>query len=158
MAGRKATPRANPKGKRPIMPRDLEGNRRKFWQLIVPMLTEMNYLQKIDRPALVMMCDSWAHYQDLEEKMRSEKYTSKTTKGNVIQHPLVSARNAVYKQLVGMMNEFGMTPAARVKMTHVPAQAANQGDLFPDRKRKPVPGAVPQAVTDAMGGGAVGSA
>lgn len=167
-------PDALPKSlvEKPRKPSGLKGNQSKFWDLIVPLLHQMRYLQKIDGPALILMCHSWAHYQDLESSLKCKcyngnavpeldckecsgtgsLYTTKTDKGNVVQHPLVSARNAALKTLVGLMNQFGMTPAARVKMEAIPVGTGTQQDLPFENKgfKKPTAGVVPDSVRKQM--------
>lgn len=62
-------------------------------------------------------------------------------KGAPYQHPLVGMRNALVKELRVLASEFGMTPAARTRISV--EQPAAQGDLFGggmDRHERPEPG------------------
>ena len=159
---RRATPKAAPQSlaSRPVRPARIVGTARKFWDLIVPMLHQMGYLVKIDRIALELMCDSYVIYHDIQKQISGDTVVTKTEKGNLVQHPLISARNSAYKQLVGMMNEFGMTPAARVKMTSTPLVNPQQIPIpLNPKNKKPTAGEVPEYIQQQLGGsGKVGHA
>ena len=156
MAGKKAKPVPDLNASCPIMPRSLKGKQAKFWKLIVPLLHEENYLKKIDGPALDLLCDSWCFYQEIKEKISADTLTAKTEKNNIIQHPLISVRNSAYKQLAGMLTEFGMTPSARVKMTRIPAGDENQLDLpLNTGSEKPQAGVVPPEIQAKIDSGEV---
>lgn len=102
------------KTKRPPMPKFLKGEAKDEWNRIVELLVDNDLVTELDMAALAMYCQEWKIYYKLCEKLwRIDQYTTKTSNGNLIQHPLVGAKNKAFSNLLAICREFGFSPSAR---------------------------------------------
>lgn len=87
-------------------------------------------VSEVDRGALAMLCTIWARYVTAElmiEKAREAAPSSgglfiKSPNGFPIQSPWLAVSNKAMEQYKGMCAEFGLTPAARVRVTPTTTQ------------------------------------
>jgi P27 family predicted phage terminase small subunit len=108
-----------PKGDLLLPPTWLSPKASETWMQMVRELRELGMLKTTDLHALASYCDSWAEYLLLCQDCRHEDYT---TNGKV--NPLYTIRDMAFKRWVKMASEFGMTPAARMRVQMV---AVTQG-------------------------------
>lgn len=91
-----------------------------FWMELAPMLTGMRVLTEADRPALVLLCDVYAEWREAREVVRKEgaTYEAVTESGFMWRkRPEVSIAADAWRRMRAMLIEFGMTPAARSRIT-----------------------------------------
>jgi P27 family predicted phage terminase small subunit len=140
MRGRKPDPtplkllKGNP-GKRPISlntfapesviprcPAHLKGEARREWTRVTAELHKYNMIAEIDGRRLSHLCTVWARYVYAEMMIRKaeEKGGSglfvKTPNGYPVQSPWLTVSNKAIEQYGVICAEFGMTPAARVRV------------------------------------------
>jgi P27 family predicted phage terminase small subunit len=134
MRGRKPTPthlklvKGNP-GRRPLndsepaprkmMPEPpdvLSADARDEWNRVAPELYRVGLLTSLDRSALAAYCQVYGRWVQAERGIAKGGLLSETTKGNLIQNPLVGIANKAASDMVRYAAEFGMTPSARVRV------------------------------------------
>lgn len=142
--GRRPTPtalkvlRGNP-GKRPINqdeprptpgppepPEHLDGEARKQWFRWCDELTSMRVLTKADREILAVMCDAWSRYVKAKKQVDKDGLLVKSPNGYPMLNPALSIVNKCAAQLRSFATEFGLTPAARSRITTNGASGANE--------------------------------
>lgn len=107
------------------------------WHDLVPLLRGMGVLTRADRVALSLLCEALASYvtaRQIVAKVGSTYETSSETGGTMIRaHPVVAMGAESVRFAKTMLGEFGLTPAARSKVSQVgsskkdPVQAWMEG-------------------------------
>lgn len=89
------------------------------WKRIVPELLKLNLLGTIDRTALAGYCNAYGTWEDANRELRKpgQGMITYTEKGYPIQNPLLNVINKQSEIMKGYLVEFGMTPAARSRVT-----------------------------------------
>lgn len=101
------------------VPSFLKGESRKSFLLLVNELGLNGYriLTKLDIPALVLLSDAYGEYIETCKVINSEGRTivQKNSRGkdNTVQHPLLSYKRQLFKDITLMLKEFGLTPASK---------------------------------------------
>lgn len=116
-----------PKGKAP--PQWLRPTSRPWWSRIHPLLVQMQVMTGADPVALGLLCDALADYVAARDvlRKRGRTYETKGESGLMIrQRPEVAMMADAWRRAKLMMTEFGLTPAARAKVS-----AADVGDIDP---------------------------
>ena len=90
------------------------------------LLNAMGLLTKVDIPALEAYCVAYGRWVEAEKKVKELGVVVKTTNGNPIQNPYLSAANKAMKQMRQWMSEFGLTPASRTRVTAVEAEEPDE--------------------------------
>ncbi|MBX3014843.1 MAG: phage terminase small subunit P27 family [Caldilineaceae bacterium] len=153
MAGRRPTPTAvkkltgnpgkrqlnkdepQPKAKRPPCPKHIQGEARREWNRITKQLSELGLLTEIDRAALAAYCQCWERWIQAEDEMRKPTFrmVTLTDSGYPILSPWLGVANNAMKQMLRYLTEFGMTPAARSRVT---VAAETEADPYEDFLRR----------------------
>ena len=108
---------------RPACPMCLGKEGRKEWKRVIPELDSMGILAQVDRATLTTYCEAWEDFVNLLEEYKVDGATVTTDKGNIVQNPILGAKNKAAERLLKIARQFGMTPAARTKL-----EAAEAGD------------------------------
>lgn len=138
MAGRRPTPthlkmvRGNP-GKRklnddpeppalPVLPPEwLTALAREAWDEVVPVLAGMGVLTIADRLAVIMLCEAWAEWRRATDycSQYGDTYTTTSRNGDDMEraHPYSGIAADAHRRIKGLLVEFGLTPAARSKVS-----------------------------------------
>ncbi len=95
------------------------------WDEIVPELRKAKLLTKVDIPMLSMGCEAIARYRKLTKQIDvgGEEIGSEDEKKD--QWMATTIQSMSFKQAMAVMQQFGMSPAARTRISIQP-----QGDLF----------------------------
>ncbi len=94
--------------------KDLQPIVRKEWEFMSEKLKALNLLTEIDMKALEAYCVCYATWQNYVKKTNSELiYTSN---GSPMLSPYNKAAQSYYRELRVWLNEFGLTPASRVRL------------------------------------------
>jgi P27 family predicted phage terminase small subunit len=101
----------------PEMPAHLDAVARKEWNRVAPQLLELGLISAIDGGALAAYCQTYSQWVDAEEKIQQFGTVIKTPKGYPIQSPYVAIANRAKDQIRKLAVEFGMTPAARSRLS-----------------------------------------
>ena len=102
---------------------DLSPLARRAWHELVPLLRGMGVLTRADRIALALLCDALASYANAKSVVATEGSTYETaseTGATMIRaHPVVAMGAESSRFAKTMLGEFGLTPAARSKVSRV---------------------------------------
>jgi P27 family predicted phage terminase small subunit len=109
---------------KPSCPRWLSEEAKKYWHQIVPELEKTGILAKVDADLLAMLCKAKADF--IEADKHCQSVIVKTSKGNIIQNPILSARNKAEDYYIKLAALFGMGSANRAGMGGV--QRPKAGD------------------------------
>lgn len=108
----------------PPPPPGLSSEARDEWARQAPQLHRLGLLTVIDLPAFAAYCVAFARWQTAEQALadmaKRDPTTSalmiRTSKGTLIQNPLVGTARRAAIDMVRYAAEFGMTPAARSRI------------------------------------------
>tara|TARA_B110001469_G_scaffold125673_1_gene141565 strand:- start:2 stop:451 length:450 start_codon:yes stop_codon:yes gene_type:complete len=87
------------------------------WKRIVPVLSSLGLLTEVDRAALAGYCNAYGTWEEATREMRGKSMLIFTEKGYPVQNPLLNVVNKQSDIMKGYLVEFGMTPAARSRVT-----------------------------------------
>lgn len=113
----------------PDCPKHLKGDALKEWKRVSAELEKLGLISKIDRAALSLYCTAWGRHVHAEKKLNDlgpESYVSETPNKFEVQSAWLNISNKAMEQCIKYMAEFGMSPAARSRVT--PSEI--QPDLF----------------------------
>lgn len=100
---------------------------KRAWQELVPYLRGMGVLTRPDRVALALLCEALADSVRARQQVNEEGSTYETTNEHggrmVRKHPAVEVGGEAVRFAKVMLGEFGLTPAARSKVSRVEGAA-----------------------------------
>lgn len=113
-----------PDNTEPKCPKWLLPEAKKEWKRVVPELSRLGLLTKIDGAALIGYCQSWARYVEAEKYLSDPKNDTVfiTDNGYIQQVPQVSIAQKYLNICRSFMIEFGMTPSSRGRMSLSPGK------------------------------------
>lgn len=116
----------------PVKPDDLSPAAAAMWDTIVAALPALEILKPLDAFALQVGCETFARWYEAK-KMRlaqpNHGLLSKNSQGLVVS-PLVRIESEASRDFRAWCAEFGLTPAAEVKLSAGGDPAADASDLF----------------------------
>jgi P27 family predicted phage terminase small subunit len=90
------------------------------------MLSRLGVLTEADRPALILLCDVYGEWLDLRDvvRKRGHTYDLPTKNGGVMQMPRLEVAMAsdCWRRVNLMLQQFGMTPSSKAKVSGAPAE------------------------------------
>jgi P27 family predicted phage terminase small subunit len=132
--GKKNKSEPRPAKKTPLCPKWFDKDRRAVWKQLIPVLTEMGVLTRIDGWTLERYCDAMVRWRQTSKSLSEtgEVYvTARDDKGKpkcVQQLPQVSICSQLAALLAQIETQFGMTPSARTRITvEVPKEPTKKG-------------------------------
>jgi P27 family predicted phage terminase small subunit len=102
------------KGPRP--PAWLSGPARQKWREAARLLASAGVLSRLDHDLLAVYCSTWAAWRQAAEAVATEGATYRAGGGLLKKHPAVGVAEAARKDLAGLADRLGLTPAARLKL------------------------------------------
>ena len=154
MRGRKPKPSAlrvlegNP-GKRPInnepspepgippAPAHLSEQAKKAWAGVSVKLDKIGVLTEVDDWALEMLCENYAEILDLRAEIkkdgRFQTVTNKNGDTRTVNHPAATQLADAERRFKAMLEQFGLTPSARVRVKANP-KSSSPFDRYRARK------------------------
>ena len=100
---------------KPIRPRWLEGEAKRFWDRHASLLIAKGWLTKTDADSFALLCQLWEQIHDAQAVLKSEGLTVPTGTGSTRAHPATTIRADCQKQFVALSREFNLTPVARLR-------------------------------------------
>lgn len=97
------------------------------WNDLAPKLRKAKLLTELDVESVVQLCISIAQYRHATQKLNLD-FIRYGEKGQSL-NQLMVAQSMAFKQANAIMQQFGMTPAARSRVV-----VNSQGDLFGNEK------------------------
>ena len=117
--GKKRLPQGEPKPmvEAPVPPKHLAAEACVEWERLAPILVRLKLLTKLDRAALAAYCQAWARHVEAEEQVARASALAFTHNGYPIMNPWITISRQAVDQMARFMTEFGMTPAARTRIS-----------------------------------------
>lgn len=118
-------------GELPAPPEFLSKDAKEEWHRVSLELYRLGLLTQVDIGPLAAYCQSYGRWMQAERaiaKMAEKDQLTgglmiKTTNGNAIQNPLVGTAHKAASDMVRYASEFGLTPAARARLSVGPVNA-----------------------------------
>lgn len=104
----------------PGAPRDLDDSEIEEWNRLAPILYKMGVLKSIDVDELANYCRAYVRYKDAHQSLTPETFTIVAGNGSRVANPLIRVIEQAATEMHRIRQGFGMTPAARTKITAVP--------------------------------------
>ena len=105
----------------PTMPKTLDTEARAEWRRVIPELMAIGVIGKVDRAALVELCQAWSIGQKAERVLHKKGLTMRMrTKGGgdyEMQRPEVAIAHKFMSLHKTLCSEFGLTSSARTRMS-----------------------------------------
>jgi P27 family predicted phage terminase small subunit len=108
------------------MPDWLSPEAQTHWPLIAKQLRDAGILTEIDATALGQFCEVFARWKHASDLMGT-RLLVKAPSGFLMQSPLLAVVNRAHEQMMRLLDEFGMTPSSRSRVT---ATKSGEGDPF----------------------------
>jgi P27 family predicted phage terminase small subunit len=87
------------------------------WATVAPALFNCGILSLIDRAALGAYCQAYGRWVMAETELAKVEFVRETSKGTLVQSPLVGIANKAAVDMVRFAGEFGMTPSSRTRLS-----------------------------------------
>lgn len=87
------------------------------WRRIFRELVRMRLIARIDLSSLAAYCSAVATYQEADERLKTEKWTTSTARGGSRPNPIFKIRDDALKLVNKFAAEFGMTPSTRSRVS-----------------------------------------
>lgn len=128
-----------PKAKRPRCPAHLSVKAKTAFKNVSDLLEGMGVLTIADGMALELLCHAYAEWRDLDKLVARDGETYKTiaTSGEEVikANPAVAMRADAWKRVKSMMAEYGMTAAARTKVSADKPEATDPLEDYLKRRK-----------------------
>ena len=86
----------------------------------------MRLIAGIDNASLAAYCSAVATYQEADERLKTEKWTTTTARGGSRPNPLFKIRDDALKLVNKFAAEFGLTPSTRASCEAFPPRQGNR--------------------------------
>mgnify|MGYP000876640778 CR=1 FL=1 len=116
-----------PESTAPRCPSWLEQEAKNEWRRMSKTLEAMGLLTLVDKAAFAGYCQAYARWKEAEEFLSKHGTIFKTPSGYIQQVPQVSIAQTYLKVMKDFCSEFGLTPAARTRIS-VDVEAAKPDD------------------------------
>lgn len=124
----------SPKIAMPKPPRHLGKIAIEEWNRLIQELHDNGLMTNFDRAALAAYCDLWASYVEASDKMTGKDMVSITAAGNLVENPYFSIKKRCLELMHKFLIEFGMTPAARTKISAPLSKKPSEEDNPEEKK------------------------
>lgn len=108
-----------PEKRAPNCPTWLEPEAKKEWKRMTKTLEAIGILTQVDATAFAGYCQAYARWREAEEFLSKHGTIFKTPSGYIQQVPQVSIAQTYLKIMKDFCSEFGLTPAARSRISVV---------------------------------------
>ena len=110
---------------RPGNLRDKEA--RNEWDRVTKLLDGARILTSVDQKILLIYCNTWSVYREAEKNIVKNGFYETLDNGYPAQNPAVSVMHTARKDLIRLLVELGMTPAARTRIHVLPEAERKMG-------------------------------
>jgi P27 family predicted phage terminase small subunit len=100
----------------PNAPTYLSKREKAEWTRVGRQLLEVGLIGKLDVTVLAAYCTAWGRWTEALEGIRKHGVLVKSPQGFPMQSPLLAIANKAQEQMVKLMGELGLTPAARTRI------------------------------------------
>ena len=125
-----------PVARAPRRPAHVTGYARRWWERTVPALVVLGVVSAADRTVLELassLYDEWRTLGDAIADQGGPTYECRTVAGEAMRRPRpeVAMRARALRELVGLLQELGLTPAARCRVKALPPPDNDDGGWQP---------------------------
>lgn len=99
------------------MPTGMSDAAKKCWRQVSKQLKDASILTNLDTHALMLYCETYAKWQEANDKIKKFGAVIKAPSGFPVQSPYLAISNKAFDQMKAMLTEFGMTPSSRTKVS-----------------------------------------
>ena len=92
------------------------------WRRVAPILRLCGIVSEGERASLLLLCQQWSRYLEAHGKVRSLGMIVKKPSGIPMINPYLVVENAALDKCLNLWRELGLTPAARVRLSAIPAK------------------------------------
>jgi P27 family predicted phage terminase small subunit len=128
-----------PEEGRPKPPDWLSRKAKIAWAELADVLEEMHVLTVADRRALELLCDAYSEWREARAivDLEGETYETTTAHGSTVRkaEPAVAIAADAWRRVRAMLAEFGLTPAARSKVSTVETPKKDPFEDWRSRRR-----------------------
>lgn len=117
-------------------PAHLNEEARAEWRRVAPELERMGLLTKIDGTAFAGYCQTYAIWAEASRNVEKHGMIFKAPSGYPQVNPFLSIARTALAEATKFMTEFGMTPAARVRIKVEPKKEDDPLESFMNRESK----------------------
>ena len=110
----------------PDRPAVLVGEAATEWDRITALLFDAGMINDLDRAALTAYCLSWKRWLDAEAEVAAAGEVVKAPSGYPIQNPWRAVANQAHKQMVALLGDLGLSPAARTRVLMAPRKKTEE--------------------------------
>jgi len=114
----------------PDCPAFVKGEARKEWKRIVPELEKLGLLTRIDMAGLAAYCVAFGRWADAERELRKHGVTQTSPNGYVQTSAHLHIANKAMEQMHKFLVQFGLTPAARSRVSVSPMPDDDEARFF----------------------------
>lgn len=108
-----------------------------FMSDILGHLAEYEITSHLDKHAILMMADVYRIYREQREKIEVEgevvEIVNNRGEVNLKEHPSVKIMFGAWDRLLKLMNEFGLTPNSRARLSAVKTEVDEMADMLSGR-------------------------
>lgn len=97
-----------------------QAHAKEVWDKMLPILNDMRCMTAADIEAFAVYCVACGIHKKAVLQFSKSKMTVWNAAGTQVAHPLINIINAQAKIIQAFSNEFGLTPAARSKVSGAP--------------------------------------
>jgi P27 family predicted phage terminase small subunit len=118
-----------PVSKAPKCPTWLDNEAKKEWRRTAKQLEQLSILTEVDMAAFAGYCQAYARWKEAEEFLSKHGTIFKTPSGYIQQVPQVSIAQTYLKIMKDFCSEFGLTPAARSRISVSTAEGSYEDPM-----------------------------
>jgi P27 family predicted phage terminase small subunit len=100
-------------------------------------LEPLALVTKLDRAALAAYCQAWGRWVEAEEALRKHGVLVKSPSGFPMQSPYLAIANKALKEMRLLLQEFGLSPSSRSRVTAAPMGPQEETPLMKLLRERP---------------------
>lgn len=117
-------------------PSFLPASAKREWKRVVMQLASLGLISDLDVMALAAYCNAYATWLDAIKKIKETGMLVRSPNGYPMPSPYVKIQRDAQAEMMGWLKEFGMTPAARARVSSDGAETeADPFEALANRKR-----------------------
>lgn len=95
---------------------------RKEYKRILPGLLDNEVVNNLDRNNIVVYCNSWSEYQELEEELKTEPRYLTSRDGKLYENPKIRTSRDAYRQMTAAGEKLGLSVSSRLSAAALKAK------------------------------------
>jgi len=100
----------------PQPPDYLNEDGKRFWEIAVPALHDLNVLDIVDRPTLEMAATAYERFHQARRVLQVHGVLTRRPSGEIVPHPAVRIEREAQATFLRFAEQFGLTASARARL------------------------------------------